>query len=307
MLVALAFFESESGCLSIFLSTHESYFCSFFSHLMASCLPSLLPPFLPAHNTLRRPEEQKNTAYEQSNEIITISRRTGNAALIDASRVHFSDFLIRDSTPASLRSTNVICSALSLSLCLPLGSPRRLSITPPFVLPTFWCGGPGDENADVDWNVPNTFFFCKGRDLPAADPNGLMDPYLIIQCQGEKFNTETFMYLGKAVHRRRETVDPMWYLTWEADLSMPPEDLQGYFSQVRGKRVSTITRGGLRSLGRRRNEAAGGDLAFRFAAEESGAEGGTLQRLPYYFEFVLLWPIEHVLVKSVHLPRVGRT
>lgn len=59
-----------------------------------------------------------------------------------------------------------------------------------------------------------------------------MDPFLKMQCQGEKLNTEEFMYLGKAVHRRRETVDPMWYFTWEADLSLPPLELQRYFPQV---------------------------------------------------------------------------
>eukprot|EP00752_Nemacystus_decipiens_P012046 g10680.t1 len=72
----------------------------------------------------------------------------------------------------------------------------------------------------------------QGRDLPAADTNGLMDPFLKMQCQGEKLNTEEFMYLGKAVHRRRETVDPMWYFTWEADLSLPELELQRYFPQV---------------------------------------------------------------------------
>ncbi|CAN0172504.1 unnamed protein product, partial [Hapterophycus canaliculatus] len=61
----------------------------------------------------------------------------------------------------------------------------------------------------------------QGRDLPAADSNGLMDPFLKMQCQGESLNTEEFMYHGKAVHRRRETVDPMWYFTWEADLQLP--------------------------------------------------------------------------------------
>ena len=59
-----------------------------------------------------------------------------------------------------------------------------------------------------------------------------MDPFLKMQCQGEKLNTEEFMYLGKAVHRRRETVDPMWYFTWEADLSLPTLELQRYFPQV---------------------------------------------------------------------------
>ncbi|CAM9992524.1 unnamed protein product [Ectocarpus sp. 6 AP-2014] len=72
----------------------------------------------------------------------------------------------------------------------------------------------------------------QGRDLPAADDNGLMDPFLKMQCQGEKLNTEEFMYLGKAVHRRRETVDPMWYFTWEADLNLPSVELQRYFPQV---------------------------------------------------------------------------
>ncbi|CAM9701229.1 unnamed protein product, partial [Scytosiphon promiscuus] len=72
----------------------------------------------------------------------------------------------------------------------------------------------------------------QGRDLPAADSNGLMDPFLKMQCQGERLNTEEFMYHGKAVHRRRETVDPMWYFTWEADLQLPPQEMQSYFPQV---------------------------------------------------------------------------
>lgn len=80
----------------------------------------------------------------------------------------------------------------------------------------------------------------QGRDLPPADSNGLLDPYLKLQCLGEKLNTETFMYLGKAVHRRRTTVDPMWYFTWEADLSMPPMELQRYFPQVRLVKSSSI-------------------------------------------------------------------
>lgn len=72
----------------------------------------------------------------------------------------------------------------------------------------------------------------QGRDLPAADSNGLMDPYLALRCGGQELNTETYKHLGKAIHRRRKTVDPMWYFTWEADLSLPSDDLQGYFPQV---------------------------------------------------------------------------
>lgn len=60
-----------------------------------------------------------------------------------------------------------------------------------------------------------------------------MDPYLKLKCQGEMLNTETFMRGGKAEHRKRATVDPMWYFTWEADLSMPRRELQTYFPQVR--------------------------------------------------------------------------
>lgn len=72
----------------------------------------------------------------------------------------------------------------------------------------------------------------QARDLPAFDSDGLMDPYLRLQCQEARLDTETFEHLGKAVHRRRRTVDPMWYFTWESDLQLPEPDMAAYFSQV---------------------------------------------------------------------------
>lgn len=60
-----------------------------------------------------------------------------------------------------------------------------------------------------------------------------MDPYLTLRCQEQQLNTETYSYLGKYIHRRRATVDPMWYFTWEADLNLPAQEFHGYFSQVR--------------------------------------------------------------------------
>lgn len=122
------------------------------------------------------------------------------------------------------------------------------------------CHVPRYQTCFVSFLGPNVFLFpsavsflCvpsrpvpskyeQGRDLPAADTNGLMDPFLKMQCQGEKLNTEEFMYLGKAVHRRRETVDPMWYFTWEADLSLPLLELQSYFPQVLYDMIDAISR-----------------------------------------------------------------
>ncbi|CAM9709920.1 unnamed protein product, partial [Sphacelaria rigidula] len=68
----------------------------------------------------------------------------------------------------------------------------------------------------------------QGRDFPAADRNGLMDPYLKLQCQTRRMNTETFRHNGEFVHRRRATVDPAWYFTWEADLLLPDPEMQAY-------------------------------------------------------------------------------
>ncbi|CAM9913483.1 unnamed protein product [Discosporangium mesarthrocarpum] len=59
-----------------------------------------------------------------------------------------------------------------------------------------------------------------------------MDPYLKLQCMGKTFDTERHEVNGKRPHKKRQTVDPLWYFTWEADLMLPEASLSAYFPQV---------------------------------------------------------------------------
>ncbi|RMX64262.1 hypothetical protein DD238_006948 [Peronospora effusa] len=52
----------------------------------------------------------------------------------------------------------------------------------------------------------------QGRRLPPADSNGLLDPFLVIRCTGEK---------EKMTSKKRKTRDPLWYETIYFDVNLP--------------------------------------------------------------------------------------
>lgn len=52
----------------------------------------------------------------------------------------------------------------------------------------------------------------QGRRLPPADSNGLLDPYLVVRCLGEK---------PKESSKKRKTRDPVWYETLYYDINLP--------------------------------------------------------------------------------------
>lgn len=52
----------------------------------------------------------------------------------------------------------------------------------------------------------------QGRRLPPADSNGLLDPYLVVRCLGEK---------AKETSRKKKTRDPLWYETIYFDINLP--------------------------------------------------------------------------------------
>ncbi|KAG7389144.1 hypothetical protein PHYBOEH_007572 [Phytophthora boehmeriae] len=52
----------------------------------------------------------------------------------------------------------------------------------------------------------------QGRRLPAADSNGLLDPFLIVRCMGEK---------EKQTSKKKKTRDPLWYETIYFDVNLP--------------------------------------------------------------------------------------
>lgn len=52
----------------------------------------------------------------------------------------------------------------------------------------------------------------QGRRLPPADSNGLLDPYLVVRCLGEKQQETT---------KKRKTRDPLWYETLYYDINLP--------------------------------------------------------------------------------------
>ncbi|KAF1325644.1 Inositol polyphosphate 5-phosphatase, partial [Globisporangium splendens] len=52
----------------------------------------------------------------------------------------------------------------------------------------------------------------QGRRLPPADSNGLLDPYLVARCLGEK---------PKETSKKKKTRDPLWYETIYFDINLP--------------------------------------------------------------------------------------
>lgn len=52
----------------------------------------------------------------------------------------------------------------------------------------------------------------QGRRLPPADSNGLLDPYLVVRCLGEK---------PKETSKKKKTRDPLWYETVYYDINLP--------------------------------------------------------------------------------------
>ncbi|RLN52392.1 hypothetical protein BBJ29_001062 [Phytophthora kernoviae] len=52
----------------------------------------------------------------------------------------------------------------------------------------------------------------QGRRLPPADSNGLLDPFLIVRCMGEK---------EKQTSKKKKTRDPLWYETIYFDVNLP--------------------------------------------------------------------------------------
>ncbi|KAJ8550633.1 hypothetical protein ON010_g10436 [Phytophthora cinnamomi] len=52
----------------------------------------------------------------------------------------------------------------------------------------------------------------QGRRLPPADSNGLLDPFLVIRCMGEK---------EKVTSTKKKTRDPLWYETIYFDVNLP--------------------------------------------------------------------------------------
>ncbi|KAE8903430.1 hypothetical protein PF005_g14426 [Phytophthora fragariae] len=52
----------------------------------------------------------------------------------------------------------------------------------------------------------------QGRRLPPADSNGLLDPFLVIRCMGEK---------EKMTSKKKKTRDPLWYETIYFDVNLP--------------------------------------------------------------------------------------
>ncbi|RLN20509.1 hypothetical protein BBJ28_00005436 [Nothophytophthora sp. Chile5] len=52
----------------------------------------------------------------------------------------------------------------------------------------------------------------QGRRLPPADSNGLLDPYLVVRCMGEK---------EKQTSKKKMTRDPLWYETIYFDVNLP--------------------------------------------------------------------------------------
>lgn len=54
-------------------------------------------------------------------------------------------------------------------------------------------------------------YLYMGRDLPAADPTGLADPFIILRCAGQKFQSTT----------KKETLNPGWFETIEMKVNIP--------------------------------------------------------------------------------------
>ena len=70
-------------------------------------------------------------------------------------------------------------------------------------------GGVEDKKYTVRVNV------YQGVDLPSADPDGTLDPYVYVYCCGER----------KRVSTRFNTCDPLFYETVEFHVSLPPAEL----------------------------------------------------------------------------------
>ncbi|KAI9909986.1 hypothetical protein PsorP6_010790 [Peronosclerospora sorghi] len=52
----------------------------------------------------------------------------------------------------------------------------------------------------------------QGRELPPADANGLLDPFVVVKCVGEQ---------SKMTSKKRKTRDPVWYETLYFDVHLP--------------------------------------------------------------------------------------
>ncbi|GMF14931.1 unnamed protein product [Phytophthora fragariaefolia] len=67
---------------------------------------------------------------------------------------------------------------------------------------------------DVNKRIPYQLrvHIYQGRRLPPADSNGLLDPFLVIRCMGEK---------EKMTSKKRKTRDPLWYETIYFDVNLP--------------------------------------------------------------------------------------